>query len=330
MVSPQRFAIGRFEGGGDPFLGLAAGGAVYPVAAVTDAFGSDPGLRRLLEHWPRSFELLRRAFADTSVPALDLADLRVLAPLPNPRQVFCCGANYAKHVIQMMLATNVNPGLAGLDEAGRQAFAEAVVAEQAASSDPYIFMKTVSSVTGPFDDVVLPNFSERIDWEVELAVVFGREAHLETRDTAMSAVAGYMVVNDLTARDRVRRTDPGSIGADWVAGKGAPGFLPTGPWFVPAAFVEDPLALRMTLKVNGKVRQQAGTGEMTFDIARQIVFLTQFARLLPGDLLCTGTPEGNAIADGSFLQDGDVIEAGIEGLGEQRTRFRRAITPPRR
>ena len=323
MTASTRFAIGRFERGDDRFLGVVIDDRVRRLSELDPSAGANPDLLGLLQDWPASFERLQRALAAAPTgPELDVASLTRLAPLPNPRQLFCCGANYAKHVIQMMLATNAHPGLHGLDPSERRAFAQAFVEQQARESDPYIFMKTISSITGADAVVELPWFSDRIDWEVELAVVFGRAAHRETRASAMSAVAGYMLVNDVTARDKVRRTDPGAIGADWVAAKGAPGFLPSGPYFVPSAFVSDPHALGMELRVNGAVRQHANTGEMTFDIPRQIEFLSGFARILPGDILCTGTPEGNAVADGSFLRDGDVVEAEIEGLGCQRVRFR--------
>ena len=322
MTDTIKFKLGRFEGPGGVFTGMVAGDRVHRIGELADAaWGADPTIADLLQEWPRSFALLQGAVQAGLRGGVELDGLSIVAPLPTPRQVFCCGANYSKHVVQMMLATNVHPGLAGLDEAGRQAFAWSVVEEQARASDPYIFMKTVSSVTGPYAEVRLPDFSDKIDWEVELGVVFGRDAYEETPQTAMDAVAGYLVVNDLTARDKVRRTDPGSIGTDWIAGKGSPGFLPTGPFFVPAAFIPDPYALAMRLSVNGVVRQQARTGEMTFDIVRQIAFLTRFARVYPGDILCTGTPDGNAIADGSFLRHGDVVEAEIDGLGMQRTRF---------
>ncbi len=321
------FSLGRFRHQDGDFLGLVVAGRVHRVDEIEEGqFRRGIGLRDLLDDWALSFEALRRATlalpADGGVP---VDGLKALAPLPDARQVFCCGANYAKHVKQMMLATNVHPGLTGLDDAGRDAFAQAFVEQQARESDPYIFMKTVTSICGPDATVDLPAFSRSIDWELELAVVFGREAHLETADSALSAIAGYMVANDLTARDKVRRTDPGSIGADWVMGKGAPGFLPTGPYFVPAAFIPDPLDLEMRLSVNGTLRQHANTGEMTFDLVRQIVHLTGYAKLMPGDILCTGTPDGNAVADGSFLQDGDVVEADIALLGAQRVTFRRTV-----
>lgn len=318
-MGEQGFRIGAFANGGARMLGLVVEEVAVPFHELGVA-GIDGGtsLRGLLGDWQNAFDELKRAAAKLRPgQGSPIGTLGLEAPLPDPAQLFCCGANYARHVIQMMLATNVHPGLAGLDDAGRQAFAEEMVAAQARESDPYIFMKTITSITGPRAVVALPEFSRRIDWEVELGVVFGREAYRETRESAMSAVAGYLLVNDMTARDKVRRTDPGSIGTDWVAGKGAPGFLPMGPWFVPAAFVEDPHDLPLRLWVNGELRQDSNTREMTFDIPRQIEFLTRYARLLPGDVLCTGTPEGNAIATGSWLKDGDVVEAEIPGFGRQ-------------
>lgn len=324
-MTVQNFAIGTMASDISRFLAIILEDRAIPVSGLGIA-GMDgkTGLRDLLDDWDVAFPVLQSAVARLGAgDGSPVAALETLAPLPNPAQIFCCGANYARHVIQMLLATNIHPGLAGLDDAGRQVWAEDFVAQQAKESDPYIFMKTVSSITGPNATVTLPGFSECIDWEEELAVVFGRQCYLESRDSAMSGVAGYMLINDMTARDKVRRTDPGSIGADWVAGKGAPGFMPMGPWFVPAAFVEDPHNLSLRLWVNGELKQSSNTGEMTFDIPRQIEFLTRFARILPGDILCTGTPEGNAIANGAWLRDGDLIEAEITGLGRQHNRCER-------
>lgn len=319
-MGEQGFRIGAFTDGEARYMGLIVEDVVTPFQDLGIA-GMDgrTSLRSLLGRWSDAFDELARVAAHVRPgQGHSLETLAVEPPLPDPVQLFCCGANYARHVIQMMLATNVHPGLAGLDEAGRQAFAQEVVAAQARDSDPYIFMKSITSITGPHAKVDLPEFTAKVDWEVELAVVFGRDAYRETRGSAMSSVAGYLLVNDMTARDRVRRTDPGSIGADWVAGKGAPGFLPMGPWFVPAAFVQDPHDLPLRLWVNGELKQDSNTREMTFDIPRQIEFLTRFVRLLPGDILCTGTPEGNAIATGSWLKNGDVVEAEIPGFGRQR------------
>lgn len=316
----QRFALGCFNRAeGAPFLGLVIDDRVTPVASLVPAFGEKPTLLQLLQDWSRSFALLSSAIAEgRAAEAIAVDALAAHAPLPRPAQVFCTGANYAEHVIQMILAPE-RPEVAGMSPEEARRYAEDVVARQAAGSNPFIFMKPVTAIAGPEDPLPLPYFSSKLDWELELAAVVGREAYRVARSDALSYVAGYMVANDMTARDRVRRTDAGAIGADWIAGKGSPGFLPIGPLFVPSQFIADPHALKMRLWVNGELKQNDTTGSMTFDIPRQIEYLSGFARLLPGDILCTGTPAGNGIADGSFLKPGDVIEAEIEGLGRQTT-----------
>ena len=323
----RKFALGSFShGGGQPFLGLLLDDRVTPVGRLLGMSGEPPTLRALLNDWDASFvalgEAVDRGLTDDGTC---VEELFPHAPIPDPRQIFCTGANYANHSIQMLLAMKP-PEIDGMTPEEAHAFAVERVTRQKRESDPYIFMKTVTSVAGPRDTLVLPDFSDRIDWEVELAVVIGRPAHRLARDSVRAAIAGYMVVNDLTARDKVRRSDAGAIGADWVAAKGSPGFLPTGPYFVPAPFIPDPQDLEMTLKVNGEIKQQDRTSGMTFDIVRQLEFLTTFARLTPGDILCTGTPAGNGVATGTFLQDGDLMEASIEGLGTQSTRCVRPTT----
>ena len=178
-------------------------------------------------------------------------------------------------------------------------------------------MKSVSSISGPLDDLVLPEFSSKIDWELELAVVIGAPTLRASRSEYSNSVAGYMMVNDITARDKVRRTDVGALGPDWLASKGAPGFLPMGPYFVPREFVADPHDLGLRLKVNGELMQDDRTSDMTFDIGRQIECISAQVLMLPGDVLCTGSPAGNGVARGRFLKPGDLIEAEIEGLGQQ-------------
>ena len=318
------FSLGSFSSGsGSPFVGLVRGAAVTPIVDLMPAsFERGTTLRQLLGDWPRHFEILSEAVwaaRDTSA-WLNLSDLRVHAPVPDPRQVFCTGANYRQHVVEMVIAIGAGPETDNMNADERRAFGEAYVARQIKESRPYVFMKPVTAVAGPFDDFELPAYSSKMDWELELAAVFAGEVHRVTRKAAMSHVAGYMVVNDLTARDKVRRTDPGAIGPDWIAAKGGPGFLPCGPFFVPAAFVPNPLDLGMRLSVNGQPMQDARTSDMTFDIATQIEFISSYARMLPGDILCTGSPKGNGIERGIFLKDGDVMEAEITGLGCQRVR----------
>ncbi len=173
---------------------------------------------------------------------------------------------------------------------------------------------------GPQDDVVLPPTGTKHDWELELGVVIGADAHLIPRDRAMYCVAGYVIVNDLSTRDRIFRPDMPSLGTDWLAGKNAPTFLPLGPWFTPAQFVPDPMKLQIRLALNGKVMQDATTSDMIFDIPRLIEHVSAITPLRPGDLLLTGSPAGNGAHYGRYLQAGDVMESTITGLGTQRNR----------
>ena len=135
---------------------------------------------------------------------------------------------------------------------------------------------------------------------------------------AMDHVAGFVVVNDVTARDHIFRRDQPALGADWLSGKCFPTFLPFGPMIVPRQFVADPYALTITLSVNGKVYQDESTADMMVDIERQIAYLSDRVELMPGDVICTGSPYGNGSAFGISLKAGDVMEGTITGLGTQR------------
>jgi 2,4-diketo-3-deoxy-L-fuconate hydrolase len=167
---------------------------------------------------------------------------------------------------------------------------------------------------------VLPRRGERHDWELELAAVIGRRARYVTEEDALDHVAGYTIANDLTTRDLVHRPDLAAIGSDWVRGKNAPTFLPTGPWIVPAQFVDDPMDLRITLRLNGETMQDESTGDMIFGVARLVSYASSLVELRPGDLLLTGSPAGNGTHYDRFLRTGDVIDAEITGLGRQRNR----------
>jgi len=201
-----------------------------------------------------------------------------------------------------------------------RADAAGMMDRRAATGDPYLFLGLPSAITGPYDDVVLPGYSEQHDWELELAVVIGRQGHRIGRDQVSEHIAGYTIVNDLTTRDLVFRRDMPEIGTDWFRAKNAPGFLPTGPWLVPARFVPDPGDLRITLRLNGRVMQDESTKDMIFDVAALVSAASQTATLLPGDLVLTGSPAGNGMHHGRLLRPGDVMDGEITHLGAQRTR----------
>jgi 2-keto-4-pentenoate hydratase/2-oxohepta-3-ene-1,7-dioic acid hydratase in catechol pathway len=243
--------------------------------------------------------------------------LAVLAPL-EPRQVVQAGANYRTHVID--LAVQHTELTAGRTEEQVRAETAAMMDERARTGIPYFFPGLFSAITGPYDDVVLPGYSATHDWELELTVVIGRTARAVSREQALDHVAGYTIANDLTTRDLVFRRDMKEMGTDWFRAKNAPGFTPLGPWVVPAEFVGDPGDLRVTLSLNGDVMQDESTKDMIFDVASLVAHASQYATLLPGDVLLTGSPAGNGMHHGRLLRDGDVMEGAITHLGSQRTR----------
>jgi 2-keto-4-pentenoate hydratase/2-oxohepta-3-ene-1,7-dioic acid hydratase in catechol pathway len=304
-------------------FGLASasfdGGAPVPALIVGDRvirLDGGAGLPDLLDDWDKVLPMLAAAAKGESAP---LASVKLAAPYV-PRQVFCTGANYRKHVIGLIMG---DPSMRGPDDEAatdeeRRAKAEAMMDERAKNALPYCFLKLPSCVVGPEDAVVLPRNVEKPDWELELGVVIGRRSRHVTAAEAMDHVAGYAVVNDVTAREHIFRRDAGAIGADWLSGKCFPTFLPFGPMIVPKQFVPYPYDLNIRLSVNGKVYQDETTADMMIDIARQIEYLSDRVELLPGDLICTGSPYGNGSAFGVYLQPGDVMEGTITGLGTLR------------
>lgn len=182
-------------------------------------------------------------------------------------------------------------------------------------SEPICFMKSPHSLSGPNDDIVLPTDATKLDWEVEVAVVIGRYAYQADAEEAAAAIAGYCLTNDVSERVWQLERE-----GQWVKGKSAPTFCPTGPWFVPAKDVPEPGALRLSLTVNGAVRQEASTASMIFSPVEIISSLSRYFPFHPGDLVLTGTPEGVGLGSDEYLAAGDEIVATVDGLGEQRMR----------
>jgi 2-keto-4-pentenoate hydratase/2-oxohepta-3-ene-1,7-dioic acid hydratase in catechol pathway len=304
------FALGTFSvGGARPFAGLVTG------RRVRDLSGTAPSVRALVEDWDASLTLLAALAGDPAGTWHDLGELRIHAPL-EPGQILQSGANYRRHVVDLVAAERESVHGATPEEA--RADAEKMMDERARNGVPYIFLGSPRAITGPYDDVILPALGEQHDWELELALVIGREGRHIRREDAMAYVAGYTISNDLTTRDRLYRPDLKAIGTDWFTAKNADTFLPTGPFLVPAAFLPDPGDLRITLRHNGTVRQDESTKDMIFDIPKLIEYASSTTTLRPGDLLLTGSPAGNGAHWGTFLKPGDVMEAEITGLGTQR------------
>jgi 2,4-didehydro-3-deoxy-L-rhamnonate hydrolase len=231
----------------------------------------------------------------TAISAIDLAkfpavgsDSRIGAPIGDSRQFIAIGLNYRKHA----------------EEAGMQI-----------PSDPVVFNKAITCMQGPNDDVVWPEGSEKMDWEVELAVVIGTKAQRVSRDEARKHVAGYCLANDVSERQwQANRS------GQWVKGKSFDTFGPLGPWLVTTDELPNPQNIALSLKVNGIERQSSSTNDMIFSVAEIVSHLSQFMTLLPGDVIVTGTPSGVGLGmkPPLFLKRGDVME--LEGgvLGSQR------------
>ena len=208
-----------------------------------------------------------------------------LAWVPN---FYCIGLNYARHAAE-----------AGMD----------------LPQEPILFSKATSALSGPYDPVIIPRGSEKTDWEVELGVVIGRRAEHVSEAEALNCVAGYCVVNDVSERAfQIER------GGQWIKGKSAPTFGPVGPWLVSADEVPDPQSLRLSMRLNGEVKQDSSTSDMVFPVAEIISYMSRFMALVPGDIIATGTPEGvgMGLEPPRFLRPGDVMELEVEGLGRQR------------
>jgi 2,4-didehydro-3-deoxy-L-rhamnonate hydrolase len=240
-------------------------------------------------------------FADGGLPKLDLwlrkeassaprvaPTVRLGAPVCRPSKIICIGLNYRDHAAET---------------------------KQEAPKEPVLFFKATTSLVGPNDDLVRPRNSTKVDWEVELAVIVGKKALYVSQQDALGHVAGFALHNDYSERNfQLER------GGQWVKGKSADTFAPLGPFLATPDEVPNIGRLGMWLKVNGEFRQNSSTANMIFDVAALVSYVSQFMTLLPGDVISTGTPAGVGLGMNppTYLQAGDVVELGIEGLGESR------------
>lgn len=329
------FRLGTFScAGGPAFPGMVVDERVVSLHAVSQSLAAAgrpllgwDSMLSLLSSWDHDWPLLvEAAEALTHARAPELAGcaapesaLAVLAPIPAPRHVYCSGANYKKHVVQLISA-QASEETRGMSAAERHGFGVRKMDERARSGTPYFFLKAPSAVTGPFDPIVLPADAQQPDWELELAVVIGRTARHVSRELALDYVAGYTIANDITRRELINRR-PGDVpemGMNWILAKSAPTFLPLGPYLVPAAYVADPQALQIRLDLNGETMQDESTADMIFGVGRLIENLSAAVALQPGDVICTGSPAGNGAHYRRFLRPGDVLQGSITGLGSQR------------
>lgn len=229
-----------------------------------------------------------------------LESVKIASPLLRPQKIYCAAINYASHSKEQ----DVKP-----------------------PSEPYFFTKFGNAIIGQDDPILIPRMSKKVDWEVELAVVVGKKGKYISRERAMEHVAGYTISNDVSYRDLQlpegypHKVSP--LGQNWIKGKGLDNALPLGPWMVTVDEMGDPYDKRISLSVNGSLKQDTKIGEMVFKVDQLIEYLSNGITLLPGDVISTGTPMGVAAFTGSpFLKDGDLVEAEIEGIGKLRNPVR--------
>ena len=222
-----------------------------------------------------------------SCPIVD-DEIRLGAPLVRPSKIVCVGLNYAQHAAESGM--NV-------------------------PEEPVLFFKASSAIVGPYDPIVIPKGSLKTDWEVELAVVIGRKASYVNEEDALKYVAGYVLHNDVSERDfQLERS------GQWVKGKSCDTFAPIGPFIATSEEIDNPNNLNLWLKLNGKIMQNSSTSDFIFNIQQVVSYISQFMTLLPGDIISTGTPFGVGLGlnPPRYLEDGDVVELGIEHLGVAR------------
>jgi 2-keto-4-pentenoate hydratase/2-oxohepta-3-ene-1,7-dioic acid hydratase in catechol pathway len=270
------------------------------VRDVSSLLPEGAGVLGVIAGWAELGPRLEQDAAAQPEHALD--DVRLLAPIPEPRRnIFCVGKNYRDHVVEF--------GRSGYDSPDRS---------EAMPEHPVVFSKATTSVTGPFDDIE-PHVgvTEELDYEAELGVIIGRGGRGISREQAFDHVWGYTIIDDFTARD-LQRTHK-----QWLIGKSLDTHCPMGPYAVSADEIPDVTALMVESRVNGEPRQSAPVKDLIFDIPELIATISAGITLLPGDLIATGTPAGVGIGFNppKFMRSGDVIEISITGLGTQRNRI---------
>jgi 2-keto-4-pentenoate hydratase/2-oxohepta-3-ene-1,7-dioic acid hydratase in catechol pathway len=283
-----------------PVAGILAGGRVVPAASVLGEKIST--VMDILRSWDQAHPRIAKAnedksFAEKGAP---LASIKLFAPILYPGAFYCAGANYWDHLNEMAAIAKQTTGR------------DVHIAKPA---EPWFFLKTAAgSIIGDGAPARLPNFSKQMDWEAEIAAVIARPTRNISEKDALGAVAGYTIVNDLSARDLMKRE--GSIFVyDWIGQKCFEDAAPMGPWLTPAAYVSDPNNLAIKLWVNGVLKQDSNTSKMVHNTAEQIAYLSRHITLQPGDVIATGTPAGVGLPKGEFLKAGDEVKIEIAGLG---------------
>ncbi len=281
-----------------PQAGVLAGDRVI---AASDILGPKfNSVIDILRSWHEAHPRIADAVKAGANAGMALSSVKLLAPVLYPGALFCAGANYWDHLNEMA------------EIAKRTTGRDVHIAKPA---EPWFFLKTAAgSIIGDGAPARLPNFSRQVDWEAEIGAVIGKPTRNISEKDALTAIAGYLIVNDLSARDLMKRE--GSIFVyDWIGQKCFDDAAPMGPWLTPAAYISDPHNLGIKLWVNGVLKQDSNTGKMVHNIAEQIAYLSRHVTLQPGDIIATGTPAGVGLPRNEFLKAGDEVKIEIDELG---------------
>lgn len=310
------FGIGTYSDGTRHFAGL-----VRSDGGVVELSESFHDTHVIFDDWERNFDYLVNVNANAHA-AFSLDALRPLPPLGHPN-LLCAASNYKQHVAEMMTKNACYQHLRRPGESDEGFFQRnyAYMEVRAREGMPYMWTALHSALVGANDDLLLPHIGEQHDWELELAVVVARSARHATPEEGKRMIAGYVMVNDIGSIDTARRTDI-HFEFDWI-GKNQPGFKIAGPFVVPSAFVPSLDDMHISLKLNGEVMQDWPTSDMIFKPGQFVAYASDRVRLMPGDVLLTGSPPGNGAHHGRFLKHDDVIDSEITFLGRQKNHCRR-------
>jgi len=260
---------------------------------ISDEFGS---VLEILNNWVKTeqqlIEIEEQLAQNPNDSGVPIHQATLAPPILYPGTLYCAGANYADHVLEM---------------SGKPPPPE--------NTTPYFFIKsTRGTIIGANESIHLPEYSNQVDWEAEIGIVIGREARNVNELDAMDFVAGFTIINDLSARDHTKRYDVPFL-FDWIGQKCFDTGCPMGPWITPKSAIEDPHNLEIKLMVNDEVKQDSSSKQMIFKCEDQIAYLSQHITLYPGDVIATGTPAGCGMPQGIFLKPGDIVTIEIDGLG---------------
>jgi 2-keto-4-pentenoate hydratase/2-oxohepta-3-ene-1,7-dioic acid hydratase in catechol pathway len=293
---------------GSTQAGVLIEGRIYPTDSLLSDIPNCSSVLGIIRSWDQAHHQLN-ALAEKAAPSSDgvpLEKVQLAAPVLFPGALFCAGANYWDHLEEMSAIAMRTTGKAPSMTKG---------------AEPWFFMKTTAgSIIGHQVPARLPQFSRQVDWEAELGAVIARPTRNISEAQALEAVAGYLIVNDLSARDLMKREGTPFI-YDWIGQKCFEDGAPMGPWITPAAYVPDPNNLGIRLWVNGVLKQNSNTSQMVHNTAEQIAYLSRHVTLQPGDIIATGTPAGVGMPRGEFLTVGDEVTIEIDRLGSLTNRM---------